>query len=131
MNAIAVQTERRARRAWRQRSVLPGFGLSFGFTLFYLAAIVLIPLSALTIRPWSLGWSGFVAVIMQPRVLHSLELSFTTSAIAALINTVFGLILTWALVRYRFPGKRLIDGLIDLPFAVPTAVAGIALCTIY
>jgi sulfate transport system permease protein len=111
--------------------VLPGFGLSFGFTLFYLTAIVLIPLTALIIKPWSMGWSGFVAAVTEPRVLHALQLSFSTAAIAAVLNIVFGLILTWALVRYRFPGKRLIDGLVDLPFALPTAVAGIALCTIY
>jgi sulfate transport system permease protein len=111
--------------------VLPGFRLSFGFTLFYLSAIVLIPLLALIIRPWSLGWHGFVAAISEPRVMHSLELSFATAAIAALLNTVFGVILTWALVRYRFAGKRLIDGLVDLPFALPTSVAGIALATLY
>jgi sulfate transport system permease protein len=131
MNAIAAQIAPRSRWMWGQRSVLPGFHLSLGFTLFYLTAIVLIPLAALIIRPWSLGWDGFIAAITQPRVLHALELSFSTAAIAAMLNSVFGIILTWALVRYRFPGKRLIDALVDLPFALPTSVAGIALATLY
>jgi len=116
---------------WRSPSALPGFGLTLGFTIFYLSAIVLIPLAALIIRPWSLGWSGFVAAVTQPRVLAALELSFGASAIAAAINTLFGLIVAWALVRYRFPLKRLVDALVDLPFALPTAVAGIALSTLY
>jgi sulfate transport system permease protein len=110
---------------------LPGFGLSLGFTLSYLTLIVLIPLSALVIRPWSLGLSGVWDVITEPRVLHALELSFGASAIAALVNMVIGVIIAWALTRYRFPGKTLIDALVDLPFALPTAVAGIALSTIY
>ncbi|MGD0141817.1 MAG: sulfate ABC transporter permease subunit CysT [Rhizomicrobium sp.] len=116
---------------WRSRSALPGFGLSLGFTLFYLSAIVLVPLAALAIRPWTLGWDGFVAEVTAPRVLAALKLSFGGAAIAAAINTVFGLIVAWALVRYRFPGKRLLDALVDLPFALPTAVAGIALSTLY
>ena len=116
---------------WRKSSALPGFGLSLGFALFYLSAIVLIPLAALAIRPWSLGWDGFVAEVAAPRVLHALELSFGAAAIAAAINAVFGLPVAWALVRYRFPGKRLIDAFVDLPFALPTAVAGIALSTLY
>ncbi|HUO98630.1 MAG TPA: sulfate ABC transporter permease subunit CysT [Rhizomicrobium sp.] len=116
---------------WRSRSVLPGFGLSLGFTIFYLSAIVLVPLAALILRPWSIGWSGFWAVITDTRVLAALKLSFGGAAIAALINTVTGPIVAWVLVRYRFPGKRLLDALIDLPFALPTAVAGIALSTLY
>jgi sulfate transport system permease protein len=116
---------------WRNPSALPGFGLSMGFVLFYLSAIVLIPLAALVIRPWELGWSGFVAVIVQPRTLAAFELSFGASAIAALLNTVFGFIVAWSLVRYRFPLKGLVDALVDLPFALPTAVAGIALSTLY
>ena len=116
---------------WRSRSALPGFGLSLGFTIFYLSAIVLVPLAALAIRPWTLGWSGFVAEVTAPRVLAALRLSFGGAAIAATINTVFGLIVAWVLVRYRFPGKRLLDALVDLPFALPTAVAGIALSTLY
>jgi len=110
---------------------LPGFGLSVAFTLFYLSAIILIPLAALIIRPWELGWDGFWAEITAPRVLASLKLTFGASAIAALINSVFGFIVAWVLVRYRFPGKRLIDALVDLPFALPTAVAGIALSALY
>jgi len=128
MTAAAVELPR---RVWRARSALPGFGRSLGFTLFYLSAIVLIPLAALVIRPWSLGFAGVVAEIEEPRVLHALELSFGASMIAAFINTIFGLIVAWVLVRYRFPGKRLVDALVDLPFALPTAVAGIALSALY
>ena len=116
---------------WRSRSALPGFGLSLGFTLFYLSAIVLVPLAALVLRPWTLGWSGFVEEVTAPRVLAALKLSFGGAAIAAAINTVFGLIVAWVLVRYRFPGRRILDALVDLPFALPTAVAGIALSTLY
>jgi sulfate transport system permease protein len=116
---------------WRSPSALPGFGLSLGFTLFYLSAIVLVPLAALVMRPFSLGWSGFVAEVTAPRVEHALALSFGAAAIAAAVNTVFGLIVAWALVRYKFPFRWLIDALVDLPFALPTAVAGIALATIY
>jgi sulfate/thiosulfate transport system permease protein len=126
MSALAVTGAR-----WRSRSALPGFGLSLGFTMFYLSAIVLVPLAALAIGPWSLGWDGFVAEVTAPRVLAALKLSFGAAAIATLINAVFGLIVAWALVRYRFPFKRLADALVDLPFALPTAVAGIALSTLY
>jgi sulfate transport system permease protein len=115
----------------RRQSALPGFGLTLGFTVFYLSAIVLVPLAALVIRPWSLGAEGVWDVITQPRVLHALGLSFFAAAIAASINTVFGLIVAWVLVRYQFPGKRLLDALVDLPFALPTAVAGIALSALY
>ena len=114
-----------------RRRVLPGFGLSLGFTLFYLTGIVLIPLLALILRPFALGWDGFWAAIATPRVLASLRLSFGMAALASAIDTVFGFIIAWVLVRYRFPGKRLLDALIDLPFALPTAVAGIALSTLY
>lgn len=117
--------------AFRKRSALPGFGLSLGFTLFYLSAVVLIPLAALVIRPWTLGLAGIVDKITEPRVLHALELSFGASAIAASVNLVFGLLVAWVLVRYRFPGKRLMDALVDMPFALPTAVAGIALSALY
>jgi sulfate transport system permease protein len=117
---------------WKPRkNALPGFGLSLGFTLFYLSVIVLIPLAALIIRPWELGFEGFIDAVTQPRVLAALKLSFGAAAIAAVTNTVFGLMVAWALTRYRFPGKRLIDALVDLPFALPTSVAGIALCTLY
>jgi sulfate transport system permease protein len=116
---------------WRNKSALPGFGLTLGFTLFYLSAIVLVPLTALLIRPWSLGIDGFLAEIAAPRVIHALELSFGASAIAAAINSVMGLLVAWVLVRYRFPLHRLVDAIIDLPFALPTAVAGIALSALY
>jgi sulfate transport system permease protein len=118
-------------RQWRNRSPLPGFGLSLGFTLFYLSAIVLVPLAAPVIRLWEIGWSGFWNVLGDSRVLHALKLSFGASLVAAAINTVFGLIVAWVLVRYRFPGKRLLDALVDLPYALPTAVAGIALSALY
>ena len=116
---------------WRTRSALPGFGMSLGFTVFYLSAVVLIPLAALIIRPWELGWSGFVEEVTAPRVLASLKLSFGAAAVGAVLNTFFGLIVAWSLVRYNFPLKRLVDALVDLPFALPTAVAGIALSSLY
>ncbi|HTW35559.1 MAG TPA: sulfate ABC transporter permease subunit CysT [Rhizomicrobium sp.] len=127
MTPLSVAT----RTAVRKPSALPGFLPTFAFTIFYLSAIVLIPLAALAIRPWSLGLDGFIKAVTTPRVLAALELSFGAAAIAAIINTVFGLIVAWVLVRYRFPFKRLIDALVDLPFALPTAVAGIALATLY
>src|SRR5437764_2185569 len=117
--------------SWRTRSALPGFGLSLGFTIFYLSAVVLIPLAALIIRPWELGWSGFVAEVTAPRVLAALKLSFGAAAIGAVLNIVFGFIVAWSLVRYRFPLKRLVDALVDLPFALPTAVAGIVYASLY
>jgi sulfate/thiosulfate transport system permease protein len=110
---------------------LPGFGLSLGFTLFYLSAIVLIPLAALIIRPWELGWDGFLRTVTAPRVVHALELSFGASAVAAAVDSVFGFIVAWVLVRYRFPGRSIVDAIVDLPFALPTAVAGIALSALY
>jgi len=116
---------------WHNKSALPGFGLTLGFTLFYLSAIVLVPLTALLIRPWSLGIDGFLAEIAAPRVIRALELSFGASAIAAAINSVMGLLVAWVLVRYRFPLHRLVDAIVDLPFALPTAVAGIALSALY
>jgi sulfate/thiosulfate transport system permease protein len=109
------------------RKVLPGFRLTLGFTLFYLSVIVLIPLSALVFKTFTLTWDQFVTAIASPRVLASYRLSFGASFLAALFNAGFGLLLAWVLVRYRFPGKRLVDALVDLPFALPTAVAGIAL----
>jgi len=116
---------------WREPSILPGFGLALGLTLAWLTAIVLIPLTALAIRPWELGVSGVWATLTEPRVLAALRLSFGTSAAAALVNAPLGLLVAWVLVRYRFPGRRLLDALVDLPFALPTAVAGIALTAIY
>jgi sulfate transport system permease protein len=115
----------------RSRHVLPGFGLSLGFTLFYLSVIVLIPLMALVIRPFELGWDGFWSAISTPRVLASLRLSFGMSMLAAVIDSVFGFVIAWVLVRYRFPGRGVLDAIIDLPFALPTAVAGIALSSLY
>ena len=116
---------------WRNPSVLPGFGLALGYTLSYLSLIVLIPLAALMLRPVELGLDGFWAAVTEPRVLAALRLSFGASLIAAAINAVFGLLIAWVLVRYTFPGKRLLDAIIDLPFALPTAVAGIALTALY
>lgn len=116
---------------WREHSVLPGFGLAMGFTLIYLSAIVMIPLVALALRPWELGADGVVRTLTEPRVLAALKLSFGASALAALVNAPLGLLVAWVLVRYEFPGRRLLDALVDLPFALPTAVAGIALTAIY
>ena len=113
------------------RRVLPGFGLSLGFTLAYLSLIVLIPLSAVFFKASSLGPEGFWAAATSPRVLASYRLSFGASLLAAAVNVVFGLMLAWSLVRYSFPGRRIVDALIDLPFALPTAVAGIALTALY
>jgi len=116
---------------WRKPGVLPGFKLSLGFTLFYLSLIVLIPLAALFLRPWTLGLGGFWAEVTSPRVLAALKLSFGAAAIAAAINSILGLVIAWTMVRYRFPFKRLVDALVDLPLALPTAVAGIALGALY
>ncbi|SFJ05499.1 MULTISPECIES: sulfate ABC transporter permease subunit CysT [unclassified Bacillus (in: firmicutes)] len=114
-----------------RKKILPGFGLSFGFTMLYVSLFVLIPLSIVFIQTSQLGWSKFFQVITSERVLHSYQISFTTSLAAALVNVCFGLLISWVLVRYSFPGKQLLDGLIDLPFALPTAVAGITLTTLY
>lgn len=115
----------------RFRRVLPGFGPTMGFTLFYLSLLVLIPLSAVFFKSFSHGTEAFWVAATSPRVVASYKLSFGTSLVAALINVVFGLILAWSLVRYEFPGKKIVDALIDLPFALPTAVAGIALTALY
>ncbi len=116
---------------FKRPSVLPGFGLTLGFAVAYLSIIVLLPLSALVLRPATLGLSGFLDVLFDSRVLAALRLSFGAAFIAALVNAFFGLIVAWILVRYDFPLKRVVDALVDLPFALPTAVAGIALATIY
>jgi sulfate transport system permease protein len=115
----------------RAHRVLPGFGLSMGYTVAYLSLIVLIPLAAVFIRSASLSFEAFWAAVSSPRVMASYRLSFGASLLAAAINTVFGFLLAWSLVRYRFPGKRVVDALVDLPFALPTAVAGIALTALY
>jgi sulfate/thiosulfate transport system permease protein len=113
------------------RRVLPGFGLTLGYTMLYLSLLILIPLTAVFIRSFGSGWEHFWEVVTAPRVLASLRLSFGASLIAASINVFFGLIVAWVLVRYTFPFKRLIDAMVDLPFALPTAVAGIALTALY
>jgi len=115
----------------RKPSVMPGYGLTLGYTLTYLSLIVLIPLAGLLLRPVSLGWQGFWDVVSAPRVVAALELSFGAALVAAAVNAVFGGIVAWVLVRYEFPGRRIVDALVDLPFALPTAVAGIALTALY
>jgi len=115
----------------RPHSVLPGFNLALGYTLFYLGLIVLIPLSAAFIKTFSLTWEAFWNTVSAPRVVASYWLTFRTSLIAAGINAIFGLLTAWVLVRYKFPGKKFIDAIVDLPFALPTAVAGIALTAVY
>jgi sulfate transport system permease protein len=115
----------------KKRSVLPGFGLALGWTLLYLCLIVLIPLSTIFAKSASLTWAQFWGAVAGPRALASYRLSFAASSVAALINGLFGLLVAWILVRYRFPFRRIVDGLVDLPFALPTAVAGIVLTTMY
>jgi sulfate transport system permease protein len=116
---------------FRRHSVLPGFNLALGFTLLYLSLIVLIPLSAAFVKTAALSWPAFWATVTTPRVVASYRLTFGASFAAALLNAIFGLLVAWVLVRYRFPGKKVIDALVDLPFALPTAVAGIALTALY
>ncbi len=113
------------------RRALPGFGLSLGYTLAFLGVIVLLPLAALAVKAGSLGAGGLVAAVSTPRVLAALRLSFGTALVAAVLAALVGLVAAWVLVRYRFAGRRLLDALVDLPFALPTAVAGIALATLY
>jgi sulfate/thiosulfate transport system permease protein len=115
----------------KKSTVIPGFGLTLGITLTYLSLLVIFPLAALMIKASGVGLGGFFNIMMEPRVLAAFRLSFGAAFIAALINAVFGLLLAWVLVRYRFPGKKLIDAFVDFPFALPTAVAGIALTTLY
>lgn len=117
--------------AKRPKRVLPGFSLTLGYTWIYLAILVLIPLSMLIWKTAGMGWPEFWSTVTNERVIASYKLSFGASLAAGLINTVFGFIVAWVLVRYNFPGKRIIDSLVDLPFALPTAVAGIALTTLY
>ncbi len=115
----------------RRHSVLPGFGLALGFTVLYLSLVVLVPLAAAFVKTATMSWPEFVETVTAPRVLASYRLTFGASFVAAILNAVFGLLVAWVLVRYRFPGKRIVDALVDLPFALPTAVAGIALTAIY
>ena len=117
--------------AWRRPSIIPGFGLTLGFALTYLSLIVLIPISALILRTTTMSWEKFYLVLTNERVLAALKVSFGASLVAACINALFGLIVAWVLVRYRFPGRRIVDAIVDLPFALPTAVAGIALTAIF
>ena len=116
---------------FREPNVLPGFRLALGFTLLYVSLILLIPLAALVARPWENGLDGFIATLLDERVLKALRLTFWVSFCAAAKNVVMGLVITWALVRYDFPGRGILDAMVDLPFALPTAVAGIALTSIY
>jgi sulfate transport system permease protein len=116
---------------WAKRGVLPGFGLSFGVASLYVALLVLLPLAALVLRTTSLGLRGLVDAVTEPRALYAYRLSFLAAFAGASINAVFGVLLAWVLVRYEFPGRALMDSIVDLPFALPTAVAGIALTTVY
>ncbi|WP_079514789.1 sulfate ABC transporter permease subunit CysT [Rossellomorea marisflavi] len=118
-------------RSTKRHNVLPGFGLTMGYTTRYLSILVLLPLSMIFFYTARMGWTEFIDTVLDPRVIASYKLSFGASLAAALINVAFGVLLAWVLVRYRFPGKKIIDGLVDLPFALPTAVAGIALTTVY
>jgi sulfate transport system permease protein len=115
----------------RVPSILPGFGITLGFSTFFLSAIVLIPLAALVMKTASMGWGDFTDVLLDPRSLASYRLTFGASFLAAALNGVFGFIIAWTLVRYEFPGRKLIDALIDMPFALPTAVSGIALAAVF
>jgi len=118
-------------KSFREPSILPGFGLTLGFSTFFLCAIVLIPLAAMVVKTASMGWHDFLVVLLNPRALASYKLTFGCSLLAALINSVFGFLIAWTLVRYEFPGRKFIDALIDMPFALPTAVSGIALTAVF
>jgi sulfate transport system permease protein len=118
-------------RPWREPSALPGFRGAFAFTLVYAGLIILLPLAALVARPWEHGVGGAISAIMEPRTLAALRLTFGAAVLAALANVGAGLLIAWVLTRYDFPGRRVLDAMVDLPFALPTAVAGIALATLY
>ena len=122
---------RKQKRGFKKNNVLPGFGLSLGYTMLYLSILVILPLTMIFFNTSKMEWTRFWDTVLDPRVVASYKLSFGASFTAALINVVFGVLLAWVLVRYSFPGKRIVDGLVDLPFALPTAVAGIALTTLY
>jgi sulfate transport system permease protein len=128
---MTAASETRAGWQFRRPSIIPGFGLTLGFTIAYLTLIILIPLAGIVWRTSGLGWEGFLAVASDDRVRRALQISFGTSLAAALVNLVFGTLVAWVLVRYRFPGRRIVEAAVDLPFALPTAVAGIALAAIY
>ena len=127
----SAATLRPRRRPWRDHSALPGFAPALGFTLIYVGLIILLPLAALAARPWEHGLDGMARAILEPRTLASLRLSFGAATLAAVVNVLLGLLVAWVLGRYEFPGRRLVDALVDLPFALPTAVAGIALASLY
>ncbi|MET0385058.1 MAG: sulfate ABC transporter permease subunit CysT [Polyangiales bacterium] len=129
--STATATTTLSTRPGRPHNVLPGFRLALGFTLVYLSLIVFIPLSAAFVKTFTLTWDGFVAAAASPRVIAAYKLSFGAALLAASINAVFGFIVAWVLVRYEFPGRRIVDALVDLPFALPTSVAGIALTALY
>ncbi|MEY8344266.1 sulfate ABC transporter permease subunit CysT [Niallia circulans] len=122
---------RNGKRRIKMNNALPGFGLSLGYTMLYLSILVILPLTMIFFNTTKMGWERFWDTVLDPRVVASYKLSFGASFTAALINVVLGVLLAWVLVRYPFPGKRMVDGLVDLPFALPTAVAGIALTTLY
>ncbi|HEX4096047.1 MAG TPA: sulfate ABC transporter permease subunit CysT, partial [Caulobacteraceae bacterium] len=129
--ALPLGQPRRRPWRWREASVLPGFPLALGITLGWVGLIVVIPLAALALRPWEIGLDGIWRELTDDRVVAALRLSFGLSGLAALLNAGLGLLIAWTLVRYEFPGRRLLDALVDLPFALPTAVAGIALTALY
>ena len=130
-SAPTAETKGRTRKKKRAPSGFPGFGLTLGYTLLYLSLVVLIPLSATFIKAAHLTWPELLAILTDKQVLMAFRLSFLASAAAALVNGVFGLLVAWVLVRYKFPGRGFLDSMVDLPFALPTAVAGIALCAVY
>src|SRR5882757_8983104 len=111
----------------RQHTVLPGFGLTLGYTTFALSAIVLLPLAAMVVKASGIGWEAFIKVLIDPRAVASYKLTFGTSVLAALVNLVFGFAIAWTLTRYDFPGRKIIDALVEMPFALPTAVYSIAI----
>src|SRR5450432_3091963 len=129
--ALTIPRHRPGAKVSRHAGVLPGFRLSLGYTLTYLSLIVLIPLAALAWKSAAVGWHSFFTTVSAPRALAAYRLTFSMAAIAAAANVVFGLVVAWVLARYEFPGKGLVDALVDLPFALPTAVAGIALTALY
>src|SRR5215510_832323 len=115
----------------KRRNILPGFGISTGFTLAYVSLLILIPLSAVFLKTAAMGWAQFWETVTAPRLIHSYSLTLTASFVSAVLNSGFGLLVAWVLARYRFPGRSVVDALVDLPFALPTAVAGITLTAIY
>lgn len=128
MEMVRVELSLKRRK---KTTIIPGFSLTFGYTMLYLSMIVLLPLSMIIVNTLSMSWSEFYETITHPRAVASYKLSFGTAFVAGLINVFFGTMIAWVLIRYEFPGRKIIDGLVDLPFALPTAVAGIALTTLY